>query len=719
MRPSEERLGKSLNFFAVYAIGTGTMIGAGIFVLPGIAISTAGPAAALSFILGGLITLMTTLSIVELATGMPKAGGSYYFISRSLGPLIGTIIGLGAWMALVFKGSFALIGLSEYLRVFLPVPLVTTAILSGILLIYINFKGAKSSGQLQNVIVIGLLAILFLFIFAGTWMGESEAIGPFMPYGVASVFRTTGLIFISYLGVTQLAAISEEVKNPDKNIPRAFIGAVITVILIYAGIIIVVNALVPLEDLLNTNTPLVLAARKIAGPLGAVAITFAGFFATISTANAAIMSSSRFPFAMARDKMLPKSFIKIHDKYQTPYRAIILTGGIMILLLLIFNVEGLAKLGSTINVLIFVLVNLSVIIFRRSKIESYKPSFMDPFFPFSQILGILGSLALLPSLGLLSMVFAATIIVSGTLWYLFIGRKNMTIDFGLKAVIKNEVKKVDECLEEILVPLSNPSHEKDLLYLANHLGQSIIGFSVIKVPQQTNLEAAQEAYHQSKSHMLYNLQANFNEWVDAYPGNKKYMVTFDHSIDNGIIEQAENECVELIVMGWEKNRRINNSLGGVTEKVITKAKNNVAILKGDFNPNIKNILVAYNKDKNAIYGLDIALRISNISQATINLCHVLNPETNDEDTKAMLKHMEEIKVTYPHIQVKLIEKFSPLDTLIEESKENDLLIIGDDLRKRPSGILKNLSKKVAHHAHSSVLIVKKYEPADRYLKFFE
>src|SRR6056297_690921 len=117
MNKSQERLGRSLGFFSVFAIGTGTMIGAGIFVLPSIAITIAGPAAVISFILGGLITLATTLSVVELATSMPQAGGSYYFISRSLGPMFGTIIGLGAWISLVFKGSFALVGLAEYLNV--------------------------------------------------------------------------------------------------------------------------------------------------------------------------------------------------------------------------------------------------------------------------------------------------------------------------------------------------------------------------------------------------------------------------------------------------------------------------------------------------------------------------------------------------------------------------------------------------------------------------
>ncbi|WP_048815440.1 APC family permease [Methanosalsum zhilinae] len=158
----KERLGRSLGFFPTFAIGTGTMIGAGIFVLPGIATSSAGPAAIISFIFGGIISMATAISMAELATGMPRAGGSYYFISRAMGAVFGSIIGLGAWLALVFKGSFALVGLGDYLFVFLPIPVLITAFVAGLILLLINYRGAKSSGSFQNIIVITLFVILIL-----------------------------------------------------------------------------------------------------------------------------------------------------------------------------------------------------------------------------------------------------------------------------------------------------------------------------------------------------------------------------------------------------------------------------------------------------------------------------------------------------------------------------------------------------------------------------
>jgi len=160
---TDKKLGRSLSFFSVFAIGTGTMIGAGIFILPGIATASAGPAAIFSFFLGGLIAMATAVSMAELATGMPKAGGTYYFISRAMGPVFGTIIGIGAWLALVFKGSFALVGLAEYLNALVPVSILLAAIIGGIILLFINYRGAESSGALPNGIVVGLFVILITF----------------------------------------------------------------------------------------------------------------------------------------------------------------------------------------------------------------------------------------------------------------------------------------------------------------------------------------------------------------------------------------------------------------------------------------------------------------------------------------------------------------------------------------------------------------------------
>ncbi|MBN1815279.1 MAG: amino acid permease [Anaerolineae bacterium] len=138
---------RELGLSEALAIGLGTMIGAGIFVLSSIAADRAGPAASLSYIAAGLICLPTAMAISELATGMPKAGESYHLISRSLGPIAGAIVGPGNWLGLVFATGFYLIGFAEYVAYFVSLPTWLTALVAGVFFTFLNYRGAKLSGR--------------------------------------------------------------------------------------------------------------------------------------------------------------------------------------------------------------------------------------------------------------------------------------------------------------------------------------------------------------------------------------------------------------------------------------------------------------------------------------------------------------------------------------------------------------------------------------------
>ncbi|MDG6244432.1 MAG: amino acid permease [Methanolobus sp.] len=712
---TKESLGRSLGFFQTFAIGTGTMIGAGIFVLPGLAISAAGPAAILSFLLGGIISMATAISMAELATGMPKAGGSYYFISRAMGAAFGAVIGLGAWLALVFKGSFALIGLADYLFVLVPIPIMLTAVVAGLLLLFINYRGARSSGSLQNLIVIFLLVILAVFIIKGTFMFETDKFTPFMPFGYSSIFATTGLIFISYLGITQLAAISEEVKDPSKNLPRAMIASVGVVTLIYVGVMVVVSGTLTLEESLNTFTPLVDVSVIMAGDVGKLMIIIAGLLATLSTANAAILSSSRFPFAMGRDALIPKWFVRIHEKHDTPYNAIVVTGFVMLLLLFLFNVEQLAKLGGTFNLLIFILINASVIILRHRSLEEYKPVFRDPFFPVTQIFGIVFCLALLPSMGTLSIVFSMFVIVIGLSWYQFYGRKKAFPKYDIFDILENNIHPAppkDSSKIKILVPIANPRHETDLLYLADNLGDQIIGLNVIKVPQQTGLSDAREAFHDKRMAIDGILRGKFEQFPIIVGHEREYIIAYDHSIHNSILEQAELGHVDFIIMGWHEVNRFHPSIGTVAHKVLSSAKNNIIVLNGYLPDKIKRIVVAYNGKANSVYGLYLAKRLSKSTGAQLHLVRIIKPDTDDDTKTLLLNELEEIRndSSVFGMEVHLIEGVSSESAIFAFLNEDDLLIIGDSSKRFKISLIGDLPYVLTKGYKGPVLIIKKHKP---------
>ena len=715
---SQERLGRSLGFFETFAIGTGTMIGAGIFILPSIAISQAGPASIISFLIGGLISMATAISVAELATGMPKAGGSYYFISRAMGASFGAIIGLGAWLALVFKGSFALIGLADYFFVLYPIPILITAIISGLILILINYRGARSSGSLQNIIVIFLLIILSIFVIKGSLIVDKSNFTPFMPFGPTSILTTTGLIFISYLGITQLAALSEEVKDPAKNLPRALIASVVTVTLIYTAIMLVISGTLTFEESINTNTPLVDVAVMIDGTFGKVMIVLAGLFATISTANAAILSSSRFPFAMGRDKLIPEWFVKIHNKHETPHRAIIVSGIVMIILFLIFNVEQLAKLGSAFNILIYVLINVSVIILRKRSLQGYKPTFTDPFYPYTQIIGIVGSIALLPFMGLLPIVFTLFVVFVGANWYKYYGLGKAFPKYNIFDMLENNVypsNVTDSSKIKILVPIANPEQELDLLQLADKIGDEIIGLNVVRIPKQTSLSAARDAFHTSKNSMENLLIEKFEEFPIIVGHEREYIIAFDHSVANSIIEQAEIENVDFIVIGWHELNRLHYSMGNVATKVLALAKNNIVMLNGYFPQKIERILVAYNNKENSQYGLAIAKRLAKNTGAKIHILRVVNPNDEEEKKDKIRYELEQIVKDDKDnlISYELKEQYSVENGILGSVDKADMLIIGDSSQRFRLSLLGMLSYNVAKRSNRPVLIVKRHKPLSR------
>ena len=425
----QNKLKKELNLFDVFAIATGTTIATGYFVLPGLAAQQSGIGMVLSYILAGFTMIPATLSIVELATGMPRAGGVYYFLDRTLGPMIGTVGGIGTWLALIFKIAFALIGMGAYISIFFPqVPLLSVALVFAILLGVLNIAGSKQGTILQIILVIGILALLSLFTSAGLTKIELYNFTRIFDSELSSILSTAGFVYLSYAGITKAASLSEEVKNPEKNIPYGILISLMVSIVFYAlGTVIMVGVL-PIKDLAGSLIPAALAAEKIFGSYGLILLTAAALFSFISVANAGIMSASRFPLAMSRDHILPGTFKKLTSK-GTPINSILVTTGLVVIILIFLDPTNIAKLASVFQLIIFSLISVAVIIIRESKIQSYDPGFKSPFYPWTQIFGSLFPLILIYEMGLMSLLFSLVLIVIGIIWYWFYG-KNRVVRSG-------------------------------------------------------------------------------------------------------------------------------------------------------------------------------------------------------------------------------------------------------------------------------------------------
>lgn len=424
------KLKKELGFIDLFSIASGAMISSGLFVLPGLAYAKIGPAVFVAYVIAGLLIIPSMLSQAELATAMPKAGGAYFFIDRSMGAGLGTLAGLSNWFAISFKSAFALLGIGAFTSLIYPSVTYThiqmVAATLCIIFAFINLVGVKHAGRFQVFLVIALLLLLSIYVTRGLPSVTLDNFRPFMTGNSRTLFATAGLIFISYGGLTKIASVSEEVRDPSKNIPLSMIASFTVVTLLYV-LSVFVTAGVLGTSLIKASgepslTPISDGAGIFLGNWGKIALSIAAILAFVSTANAGILSASRAPLAMSRDKLLPSFFGSIHEKFKTPHNSILFTAIFMVLVILFLDLEMLVKTASTIMILLFGAVNIAVIIMRESGVQNYQPKFKAPFYPWIQIAAVIIYAFLLFEMGGMPILISAIFLGMGLLWYWVYGR---------------------------------------------------------------------------------------------------------------------------------------------------------------------------------------------------------------------------------------------------------------------------------------------------------
>ena len=415
------------------AIAIGAMVGSGVFILPGVAfVEVGGPAVVLAFLIAGVLILPAAFSASEMATAMPEDGGSYVYVERGMGPLLGTIAGVGNWFMLSFKGALALVGGVPYLIFIAPgiaeyiLPLAVTL---AIFFTVINIVSTKSAGSLQFVIVGVMVVVLAWFVVGGVPDIVPEQTAGAFNLGSGGLLAATALVFISYAGVIKIAAVAEEVKDPGKTIPRAMIGSLVLTTGLYVAVVYVAVGIVDVQAAIDAGQlqsdgegPIMgLAAEQALGTVGTAAVVGAALLALASTANAGLLSASRFPFAMARDGLAPPAFETVSERFNTPILSISVSGAIIVLMIVFLPIDQVAKFGSAFQILVFILVNLALIGFREGAVDDYDPEFTSPLYPWMQLFGMASGLVVLTQVGVVPFAGAALITgISIVYFYLYV-----------------------------------------------------------------------------------------------------------------------------------------------------------------------------------------------------------------------------------------------------------------------------------------------------------
>jgi amino acid transporter len=417
---SDVQLTRDLGLFSVVMLGVGAMIGAGVFVLSGMAAGEAGPALILVFIANGIIALIVGCCYAELSAMMPRAGGAYVWAKPALGPLAGFYAGWIGWFAQTVAcglyslgfGSFAAAlfadatGMSVTSPGWLPMAFAAGIVL---LLLWINFRGSGTTGRVEAIVTGLKIAILLVVVAFGfrKMFGMPEpmaAYQPLLPNGWTGFVSAMGLTFIAFEGYEIIVQTGEEVFEPSKNLPRAILLSIMVAVTIYVLIaIVLIGALTPPEGIAvheylgELGEFGVVEASGQFMPHGRLVLLFAGLASTASALNATIFSATRIAFALGRGGDLPGQLARVHPKHHTPYVAIGTTGIMILIMISVLRLKEVAVSADIMFLLLYFLVCTTVIVLRK-KWPEYERPFRVPFSPITPLIGILAGVSLSLSL---------------------------------------------------------------------------------------------------------------------------------------------------------------------------------------------------------------------------------------------------------------------------------------------------------------------------------
>ena len=741
---AEVSFARDLGLFDATMIGIGAMIGAGIFVLTGIAAGEAGPAALLAFALNGLVTLLTALSYAELASVYPKSGGGYAFITKAFPGPAGFASGWMLWFCYIIACALYALGFGSYFwefiqRYFPPIanlifnlaghkiPALMMTTLVSIIFILVNMRGTALTGSVENIITMAKIIILGIFIAYGLkriFQIPSEAAAsftPFLPNGAGGVVIAMGLTFIAFEGYDLIATVAEEIKAPEKTIPRATLISLCVTVFIYLMVLLVCIGAIQPESGKSwqfmgryQETAIAKAAENFMPFIGVALIIFGGLLSTISALNATILASSRVAFSMSRDKMLPVSLSTIHSKRRTPHIAIAVTGVIILVMALLFPIQVIGSAASVMFLLTFTLVNLSLIALRR-KFPELKGGFRVPLYPATPIAAIVLNMFLaIYQFNFDPRAWYITIawIIVGLFIYFMYFEKVSAADMPQVLEVQQS-KSTSTYSYRILVPLHNPDHVIPLMKLAVPIARvhegEIIVLGVIDVPKNLPPHEGMRFVHHKTPLLRKAIEYGNDQGVET-----RSAIRIAHQVWDGILHTAETEKATLVLMGWKGFTTTRDRImGEVTDKVVRLAPCDLITVKLMGDRPIRRILITTAGGPHAALAAEYVGIYHDAEGFEVTCGYVVEPNADADDRETARQWIQKtIHLTNLEgkADMRLLEGKRVASTLVRAAADYDLVVLGASKEGVFSNVLfGEIPEKVARYAQTPVMIVQRYE----------
>ncbi|MFH1079983.1 MAG: amino acid permease [Pseudomonadota bacterium] len=730
---TEVKLSREMSLLDATMIGVGAMIGAGIFVLIGIAAGVAGPALIVVFMLNGVVALLTAMSYAELGSCYHDAGGGYLWVKEGLPKWNGFLSGWMSWFAHAVACSLYALGFGAYFEhVFREIgmaiphwgflsPQKLLAALAALIFAYINFRGASETGKIGNLVTMAKIVILLIFIGFGLHMmfGKPDwqsAFNPFFANGFGGVFKAMGLTFIAFQGFEVISQSSEEIKNPKKNIPRAVFLSLLIVLPIY--LLVAVVSLGSVQSGLMAPWDYLAAQKELAlvevsrnfffG--GGVMILFGGLISTMSALNATIYSSSRVAFAMGRDRNFPKFFSKVHEKNFTPHWSILVSLLIVMMMAVSLPIEDVASAADIMFLLLFLQVNLALIMLRKKRPDLDR-GFSVPLFPVLSIVAILMLLFLAIYMFNYSWVaWTVTSVWIGAGLLAYKGYASHREIFHVKKV--KALERIERKDYSILVCISSIRTASSLtsiaLAMAKKHSAEIIFLHVIEVREGQKLQAGLDEKNYARPEL-----EEVKRMADEAGIPERSIIRVSHRISQGIIDTAIEENCNFIVMGRQKTPDFfDHVFSSLIDSVIQKAPMETAILHGACSiDQVKTILIPFGASIHTRLAMEIAPTLSDYFGAKLKVAVVFESGTNKAQRDERMRQVHEMIREYAlSTDLVVIKERDVLRGITNLSKGTDLLLMGGRSGDFMELLFaKSLTSEITEQVQCPVLWIKEYE----------
>ena len=735
----EVTLSRDLDLFTITMIGVGGMIGAGIFVLTGIAAGVAGPALILAFLLNGIVTVFTAMTYAELGSAFPEAGGGYLWVKEGLGGAQGFLAGWMSWFAHAVAGSLYALAFGRFaseLWMMAGMPMLgftvhqlTLGFMTLIIIAFtaLNYRGASETGTIGNIVTMAKVLILGIFVIFGiVAMTRTEAwharfTTGFMPNGFGGVLTAMGLTFIAFEGYEIIAQSGEEVVNPKRNIPRAIFLAIATAVVIYI--------LVGITAIGTTDPPPGMAAYEYLGEraevaivevaqqvlpfgIGAVVLLFSGLVSTMSALNATTYSSSRVSFAMGRDHNLPEIFAHIHPMRHTPHWAVLISGGLMLAMAWALPLEDVAAAADIMFLLLFLQVNVAVMTLRH-KMPDLDRGFKIPWFPVVPIIGLTTNAFLafyLFSYSPMAWYFGIGWIVVGLLaYYIYFSR--------IEAMEKPSEILMEEvlvsCDYSVLVPVADEEQARILgtigaILAGDHAGE-VQALHVVRVPPQLTLGEGRLFLKEGRAYLETVIQRAKEHDVPVHT-----IIRLGRNVPEAVRKTAVENASDLILLGWPGYTRSSGQVyGSVIDALVDNPPTDVAMVRYRERRPVRKVLAPVTPGRNTRRVVKMAVsmaRAGDDGPASITLLHILPQEARTADrvrAEQVFQYALE-GIDYEHVETKMVEGTDVVDTVLEQAQGHDLIVMGATEENLFRNVLiGNIAEQIARQAEVTTIIVKR------------